>query len=228
MLDILRVKPINVQVRYKATFSPPNYDLVTTEVAVVLARKLAETFNLKSSGIIFNQSAMSAQYLSFRYVLPSEPIRYLDALIGVDQGEVIFLNPATVSELGEQCFKVWKPIIEISKPSITEHYFEASVHSTTEGVSTEDFLNKFVAIQPNAMHIQKGFSLTVKCPEILGDARVGLEVSSSIPDGLYLVFGCTSKTKVENTGSLQDLFDKTIGIYRRLQPLAHIEVLEPL
>jgi hypothetical protein len=228
MPDILRVTPVNVQVRYKATFSPPNYDLVTTEVAVALARKLAEIFNLKSSGIIFNQNSMSAQYLSFRHVLPNEPIRYLDALIGVDQAEVIFLNPATVSELREECLKVWNPIIEISKPSITEHYFEASVHSATEGVSAKDFLNKFVTIQPNALHIQKGFSLMVKCPEILGEARVGLEVSSSIPDGLYLVFGCTSKTKVKNTGSLQDLFDKTIGIYRRLQPLAHIEVLEAM
>jgi hypothetical protein len=225
---MLRVTPVNVQVRYKATFFPPNYDLVPTDVAVALARKLAETFNLKSSGIIFNQGAMSAQYVSFRYVLPTEPIRYLDALIGVDQSEVIFLNPATVSELREECLKVWKPIIEISKPSITEHYFEASLHSTTEGVSAKDFLNKLVTIQPNAMDIQKGFSLTVKYPEILGEARLGLELSSSIPDGLYLIFSCTSKTKLTNTGFLEDLFDKTIGIYRRLQTLAHVEVLEPM
>lgn len=226
MPDILRVTPVNVQVRYKATFSPPNYDLVTTEVSVPLARKLAETFNLKSSGLIFNQSAMSAQYLSFRYVLPNEPIRYLDALVGADQAEVVFLNPASVSELREECVRVWKPIIEISKPSITEHYLEASLHSTTEGMSAKDFLNKFVAIEPNATDIHRGFSLTVKCPEILGEARLGLEVSSSIPDGLYLVFGCASKTKVKNTGSFQDLFDKTVSIYRRMQPLAHIEVLE--
>ena len=225
-MEALRVTPKNVQVRYRGSFFPPNYNLVMNEVAAGLAGKLAEIFGLKSANITFNQNAMSTQYLSFRYILPKEPIRYLDALIGVDQAEVVFLNPATVSELTEEYMKVWEVIIEKSKPRITEHYFEATLHSTTEGFSVKDFLNKFVNVKTRATDIQRGFSLTVKQPQIEGEARIGLEVSTSIPDGLYVIFGCVSKRRIDHATALGELFDTTIKIYRDIQELAQIEVLE--
>lgn len=208
------------------SFAPPNYSLATPEVAASLAGRFAEVFNLKSTGIIFNQNAMSTQYVSFRYIFPGDPIRYLDALIGVDQAEVFFLNPLNVSELTEGCLKVWKAMLEKSKPKIAEHYFEATLHCTTEGVSAKNFLDKFVSLQTTNKEIHKGFSLTSKHSEISGEARIGLEVSGSVPDGLYVTFACTSKKKVENSAGLVDLIDKTINIYRNLQPLAQIEVLE--
>jgi len=223
---MLRVTPVNVQVRHRITFAPPNYSIVTTEVAASLATRFAEVFNLKSTGIIFNQNSMSGQYLSFRYVLPNSPVRYIDALIGVDQAEVLFLNPLNVSELKEEFLKVWKAMLEKSKPKIAEHYFEATLHCTTEGVGAENFLDKLVSIQTMDREIHKGFSLTSKHSEISGEARIGLEVSTSLPDGLYLIFVCASKKKVENLAGLGDLIDKTIDIYRNLQPLAQIEVLE--
>lgn len=226
--ELLRVKPVNVQTRYKTTFVPPNYNLVKVEVSIALAESLAEVFNLKSSNIIFNQNTMSTQYLSFRYVLPNEPIRYLDGSIGVDQAEVVFLNPANVLELRDEFMKVWKAVIEKSKPSFLEHHFKATLHCTTEGVSAKEFLEKFVNVRTEAIDVQKGFSLTVKHPEIFGEAKIGLEVSTAIPDGLYVVFGCVSKQKVKDSTSLGSLMDTTINVYRRLQPLAHIEVLEAM
>lgn len=226
--ELLRVKPVNVQSRYKATFFPPNYNLVKTEVSIALAGSLAEVFNLKSSNIIFNQNTMSTQYLSFRYVLPNEPIRYLDGLIGVDQAEVVFLNPASVLELKDEFMKVWKAVIEKSKPSFLEHYVEATLHCTTEGFSAKEFLEKFVNVRTETIDVQKGFSLTVKHPEIFGEAKIGLEVSTAIPEGLYVVFGCVSKKKINDTGSLGNLIDTTISIYKKLQPLAHIEIVEAM
>lgn len=226
--QVLQITPVNVQVRHRATFFPPKYGLVTTDTATALAEKLAEVFILKSSGIIFNQSAMSTQYLSLRYVLPYEPLRYLDVLIGVDQAEIIFLNPATASELKSECLKVWKVVMEKLKPSITEHYFEATSHCTSEGMSAAEFLNSFVNIQLNTSEIQKGFSLTTKQTGIDGEARISLEVSASVPNGLYLVFGCASKRRVDDAVSLENLIDAVIKLYRMLQPLAHIEVDEAI
>jgi hypothetical protein len=225
--QVLRITPVNVQVRHRATFFPPNYRLVTTEIAAALAGRLAEVFNLKSSGIIFNQNAMSTQYLSLRYVPPNQPIRYLDALIGVDQAEITFLNPASASELKDECLKAWTAIVEKSKPNITDQYFEATFHCTTDGKSVAEFLDKFVNIKSDAVEIQKGFSLTTKHPEINGEARIGLEVSTSVPNGLYVIFGFVSKRKIEDLASLKNVIDAIINVYRALQSLAHIDIVEP-
>jgi hypothetical protein len=227
-MGMLRGTPVNAQVRYRGSFAPANFSLVTNEVAAALAKKFSEVFGLRSANIVFNQNAMSTQYVSFRYILPKEPIRYFDALIGVDQTEVVFSNPGSASQMKEECLKVWEAVIEATKPSIAEHHFEVTVHSTVEGTSTSvrDFLNGLVNVAKDRSDISRGFSLIVKEPQLTGAARIGLEVSTEIPDGLYLAFGCVSKTRVENMRALGELFDAVIKIYGDIQALAQIEMLE--
>jgi hypothetical protein len=65
MAEVLKARPVNVQVKHRAGFAPPRYDLFNTEISASLAMKLAERFNLKSTGIIVNQNASSTNYLSF-------------------------------------------------------------------------------------------------------------------------------------------------------------------
>src|SRR5688500_4925001 len=100
--EILRVRPTNVQVRHRGVFVPPCYDFLKTDVGISLLGKFAEAYNLRSTGIVINQNASSTQYLSFRHVLPGEPFRYLDVSIGVDQAEIVFFTPATVTELTDE------------------------------------------------------------------------------------------------------------------------------
>ena len=227
MAEVLRAKPVNTQVRHRGSFFPPSYNLVTTDVSVLLAGKLAQTFNLKSTGIIVNQNAMSTQYLSLRYILPNDPIRYLDASIGVDQAEIVFLNPATVGELKGEVGRVWNAILESLKPNITENYFEATLHCVTEGLNVRKFLNDLVNIQLDVPGGHKGISLTTKVADIDAEAKISLDVSGSVPDGLYVVFACVSKKNAKDMVSLEHLFEVTINTYRRMQSLAHIELLEP-
>lgn len=225
--EILRVKPVNVQARYRGSFSPPNYRLVVTESAASVASELAAEFNLKSTNMVFNQNTMGNQYLSFRYILPKQPIRFFDALIGVDQAEVVFSNPATISELREEYVKVLKPILEKSKPTITEHVFEATIHGTCEGAQVRDFLNRFVKFD-SPPGVEKGFSLTLKKPDTAGEVRIGLEVSTSITDGLYCSFAYLDRTKVGNLVSLNSVLDTAVNAYKESQRSAHIEILEAL
>ena len=168
---------------------------------------------------------MSNQYLSFRYILPKQPIRFFDALIGVDQAEVVFSNPASILELREECVKVLKTIIEKARPTITQHYFEATMHATCEGAKAGPFLNQFVKIG-NVPGVEKGFSLTIRKPDINGEAKISLEVSTSISDALYLSFACHNRKKVEDLASLESIFDTAINLYKEAQPLAHIGVFE--
>ena len=136
MSQVLKARPVNVQVKHRGAFVPPRYEIFKTDVSTSIAGKLAETYNLKSTGIIVNQNAASTQYLSFRYFLPGEPFRYLDASLGVDQTEIVFSNPATVAELVAEVGKVWSLVFEHLQPVITSNYIEATLHCQTDGLST--------------------------------------------------------------------------------------------
>jgi hypothetical protein len=228
MQNSIRVTPISPQVRYRSTFFPPNYNLVKQDVGIALATKITEVLHLRSSTLIFNQNNMSAQYLSFRYVYPNEPMRYFDVSIGIDQADLLFFSPATAAELKEGVLKIWEPLLEKSKPNITENYFEATFHSVAEdSANVNSFLDQFVKIQTARTDFYKGFSLTVNHPEVMGDARLTIERSNANPAGLYLAFAAVSKNKVKDINSLASLIDKAISIYRDIQGLAQIEVVEP-
>ena len=84
-------------------------------------------------------------------------------------------------------------------------------------------MNDLVNIQSNAPEIQKGFSVTAKVVDFDAVARVGLEVSDSVPDGLYVMFVFVGKASVQDMVSFERLFDVTSSTFRALQSLAHIE-----
>lgn len=225
MSQVLIAKPVNVQVKHRGAFVPPRYDLVKPEISISIANKLAHAYGLKSSGLMVNQNSMSTQYLSFRYFLPGEPFRYLDAAIGLDQTEVTFSNPATVNELAVELGKLWAIVFEHAQPTVTSNYFEANLHCTTEGMSTRAFLNDLVRIPVPSDEMQKGLSLTKKTRDTV--VRIGLDVSESIPDGLYVAFAYVSTTPVHDMDAFLDLFTKTLDMYRWTQKIAHIDLLEP-
>jgi hypothetical protein len=224
--EILRAVPTNVQVRYRGVFVPPYYDFLKTDVGISLLGKFAEAYNLRSTAIAINQNAPSTQYLSFRHVLPGEPFRYLDVSLGIDQAEIVFFNPATVSELTNEIGKVWSVIFQHSGPTVMNHHFEATLHCDTEGLSTKDFLSKLVNVQSDEV-MQKGFSLTARPSDADGMARIALEVSESVPDGLYVFFIFVGKGTVRNMNSLTNLLQSTLITYRGMQTWAKIELLEP-
>ncbi len=222
--EVLRAIPVNVQVRHRGSFAPPRYDFFRPEVGGAIATKVAETYRLKSTEIVVNQNAASTHYFSFRYVLPGEPVRYFDVSIGIDQIEIVFFNPATVAELRAEATKLWKVIFEATQPTIASSYCEATLHSKTEG-STKAFLGELVNIQVNAPRHHKGFLLSVEAAREV--ARIGLEVSNSVPDGLYVVFAYINTGSVRDILSFEKAFDTSLALYRELQSLAHIELVEP-
>lgn len=222
---VLRARPVNVQFRHRGFCVPPCYELYKPDVSANLARKLAETYNLKSTGLVVNQNSASTQYLSFRYILSGEPFRYLDAAIGIDQTEVAFANPATMGELITEVSRVWD-IVTKTQPVIRDNYFEATLHCETES-STKDFLNGLVNIQTQDSDIKMGFSLTTKAEKVAATIRIGLEVSDFVSDGLYVIFVFASKEIVQNLAGFAELFHAVLDTYRSMQTLTHIELVEP-
>jgi hypothetical protein len=224
-MTVLKARPVNVQVKHRGSFAPPRYDLFRTEVSASLAMKFAEIFNLRSTGIIVNQNASSTHYLSFRYFLTGEPFRFFDASIGIDQVEIGFSNPASIPELIDQIGTVWRLVFESLAPLVVDNYFEASLHCETKGVSTSTFLDKIVTIQRDTpAGIQKGFSLTNKTSETV--SKINLEVSESIPEGLYASFAYRNRETMVDMASLAKLFENALMSYRSLQAIAQVDLME--
>jgi hypothetical protein len=228
MISPIRITPLKPQIRYRATFVPPNYNLIKQDVSIGLATKITEVFNLKSSSLIFNQNTLSAQYLSFRYIYPNEPMRYFDASIGVDQAEFLFSSPANAAELKDGVIKVWESLFEKSKAVTTENYFEATFHSLAgDAANVKHYFDDFVKVETDRTDFIKGFSLTVQHPELMCEARLGIEPSNALTNGLYFAFAAITKKKVKDVNSLASLIDNIISVYRDIQSLAQIEVVEP-
>jgi hypothetical protein len=225
MAEVLKARPVNVQVKFRGGFVPPRYRLLKQDVSVSLAEKLAETYNLKSSDIIVNQNATANQYLFLRYIIPGEPFRYFDAFIGVDQAEVVFSNPATVPELVTEVGRVWAILVDALQPTIKGITCEATLHCESIGLSPTVFLNDHVLIQSRAPGMQRGFSLTSQAQSV--SARLNLEVSGSIEDGLYAAFVYVNTESVRDLASLEKVSNAALSAYRDLQNAAGIQLLEP-
>ena len=224
MSETLKAKPVNVQVKHKAAFGPPMYDLFKMDVSVALATKLAAAYRLQSTGLIVNQNAASTQYLSFRHFLPGDPFRFFDARIGIDEVEIVFSNPATVAELRSEVGKMWGLIVDTLHPVIKSSYLEASLHCETDGLSAKAFLDELVSVQVNMPEAHKGFSITTKGIDVL--ARINLDVSESVRDGLYVVFAYVSTEIVRELAAFEKVFDAMLNSYRGLQSASRIQLLE--
>lgn len=73
--------------------------------------------------------------------------------------------------------------------------------------------------------LHKGFSLTSKTVDAV--ARISLDVSDSVPDGLYVVFAYVSTGSVRDVPSFERVLDAALTAYRSLQSSAQIELVEP-
>lgn len=234
MKPVLTAKPVNVQTKFRGQFTPPSYNLFRVEVSTALASKLAETFALQSVNIVINQNASSTQYLYFRYFLQGEPFRYMDVSIGIDQAEVVFSNPATISELMSEFGKVWKIILEGLSPDVRQSYFEATLHCEADGVKS--FLNQMVQLPRDANDermqlpgdagdIHSGYSITAQQNPSLS-ARLSFDLSGSVKDGLYVVFAYFSMARMSDMNAFSQLFHSVVLAYRRLQDLGGVQLLE--
>jgi hypothetical protein len=224
METVLKAWPRTVQVKHRGVFVPPRYELFKTDISASLAANLAATYNLRSTALIVNQNSASTQFLSFRYFLTGEPFRFFDAYIGIDQTELSFSNPATIGELQNEVGKFWQVINGSSPGGIASSYFEAHLQCDTSGVSTTRFLNDLVNVV-NDDHLQKGFSVTLRSADAV--ARIALDVSEPIQDGLYVVFAFFGKNSIGDMSAFERSFGSILAAYRNLQNLAHIELVEP-
>jgi hypothetical protein len=224
MASLLIVKPVNAQVRCRTLFVPPKYDLYNVEISAALATKLAESYELKSTGIIVNQGSASNQYLSFRYFFQGEPFRYMDVLIGLDQMEILFSNPSTISELTKETGRAMGIVLEALTPVVRGAYFEATLHCEADKRGAQAFFNEMVRAPSGGPGIPKGVAFNMQSGDDL--AKLSLEVSDSVRDGLYVVFVFVTTAALSDITSFFGWFNSVLAAYRKLQASASVQILE--
>ena len=92
------------------------------------------------------------------------------------------------------------------------------------GLSAKAFLDELVSVQVNMPEAHKGFSITTKGIDVL--ARINLDVSESVRDGLYVVFAYVSTEIVRELAAFEKVFDAMLNSYRGLQSASRIQLLE--
>lgn len=231
MLEKVHLRPSLGQVRYRLG-TAPNYQLASPGNVAQLAGRLAEIFNLKATSFNFNQNALSAQFLSFRYIfpfaapgIPLTQLPYLDVALGVDQVELLFSNPPSVQLVRETYLRTLEAIIAVSSPNITDHYLEASLHAPGDNVNIRQFFDNFVTI-PTKLPIEKGFAFSLTL-ENNARAAMNLDTSILIKGGVFIFFTYTHSVNVKDLSSIDAIIDSAVGVYREFQSVANIEIEEP-
>jgi hypothetical protein len=148
----------------------------------------------------------------------------MDVLIGLDQMEIVFSNPATIPELMTEIGRVFSVVMERLRPIVKGCYFEANIHCETEKPGAQSFLNKMIRVTSDDSTTRKGATLITQFGN--DSAKLHLEVSDSIQDGLYVVFAFLSKADFRDVQSFSGLFSTLLEAYRKLQNMASVEILE--
>lgn len=149
----------------------------------------------------------------------------MDAFVGIDQGELVFSNPATVLELVNEFGRAWKIILETLSPMMRNSYFEATLHCETEKPGTKAFLDEMVKVPSESAELRRGFSLMRQFAD--SATKLSLEVSDSVQDGLYVAFASVSTEGLRDMSSFSRLYESTLTAYRTLQNIASVHIVEP-
>ena len=231
--DELQIQPVNSQVRYRATSAPPSYGLFTADVAGVLAGRLAEACRLGSRDLVFNQATASNSYLVFRQFVAAGGVdlaqfSYLDVSIGLDISEVCFVNPRNAATAKEQLIKIWKPVMEVVHPTLTEHFFDIQVHGRPIDADANEFMDRLVPTRGpgNLKVLARGVSTTFEYPTAGANTQVAVQNSLLVPGGFFITLSYSLAKRVADVSSLEALFDSTIDVYRNLPPAMQIAIRE--
>jgi hypothetical protein len=110
-------------------------------------------------------------------------------------------------------------------PMVHGAYFEATLHCETERPGAQAFFNEMIRGSVDSPEKPKGVSFSMQRG---GDdyAKLNLEVSDSVPDGLYVVFAFWKKADLPESASFLRMFESALTAYRKLQASASIRILE--
>src|SRR5207244_12211090 len=93
---------------------------------------------------------------------------------------------SNVSELTSQIERERKNLMESLTPVVKGAYFEATLHCETDKPGAQAFFNEMLRTSSDGSVMPKGISFSMERGD--DSAKLNLEVSDSVSDGLYVLF----------------------------------------
>ena len=210
-----------IEITYKADFSPPILDLVSTEKQITFVKGLVEKFQLRYGDLIVNPQILSSSFIFFRKLTQ---IGVFNISIGVDSFTTYYFNPSDAVSAWEPSLNVLKSMEEIVKIPFEKQTltFNANCHSEqTRGI---DYINRYNNFNSeNEILNSKGISFNFSGP--IKDSNIFLAINESplIPNGLFVTAQAEFGKQVTE---FEMLFSHTVEYLRKkILPILNFDIL---
>ncbi|MEW6388007.1 MAG: hypothetical protein AB1491_10875 [Thermodesulfobacteriota bacterium] len=215
---IFQVK--NVEVIYKAEFSPPLLEVALPETQARLLKDFCNKFGLRFREIVFNNQAISSNLIYFRH-----PFRFghFDTFIGVDELQTIFVNPETETLAWELTTEIMDIISKISKMIFKKQTLTFNIHCSSEHIKYSEFMNNINTFNfTHKITYSKGATFTIRSPLPGYLINIIFDQSLLIENGLFILMQVFLDESVQK---YDDLFKNTISFLKRtIEPSFNMQI----
>jgi hypothetical protein len=212
----------NVEIIYKAEFSPPIFEIVLPETQGEFLKSICKEFGFKFGDITFNNQLISSGIISFRKPLTTA-FSFFDCSVGVDEFQTICVNPQTDIESWMLTLKVLDTIVNSTKVQFKRQTLVIKLHCFSENLKYSNFIdNIFKYKNDKQVILSKGASFSLKSPWPECQLSIIFERSMLIGDGLFLLIQASYD---ESLQEYKDILTNIISYFTtNFEPLFNIKI----
>lgn len=213
----------NIQVIYKAEFSPPIVEIALPQVQGPFIKNLCKEFDIKFKDLLFNNQAISSSLIIFRHNYKQT---YCDIMVGVDELQITNVNPPTEEDAWMITLKVMEALNDAIPFKFKKQSLFLNIQCESEDVNYSEFIddiNCFDGDEDDGMIISKSASFTLKTRWAGSIMNILFERSVIIPEGLFMQIQLIFDESLE---TYKDLFKNAILLFKnQIEPLFNIKML---
>jgi hypothetical protein len=213
----------NIQVIYKAEFSPPIVEIALPQVQGPFIKNLCKEFDIKFKDLLFNNQAISSSLIIFRHNYKQT---YCDIMVGVDELQIINVNPPTEDDAWMITLKVMEALNDAIVLKFKRQSLFLNIQCESENVKYSEFIddiNCFNGDEDGGIIISKSASFTLKTPWHGSIMNISFERSAIITDGLFMQIQLIFDESLE---TYKDIFKNTISLFKKeIEPLFNVKML---
>lgn len=208
------------EITYKADIYPPILEIALPQDQATLLKNLCENFDIRFRDFVFNNQSISSGLIYFRKNFTQS--EYFESLLGVDELQTSYANPATASKTWEPTLRVLESIREIGELSLKTQKLTFNLHCSPVNTDYITYINKFnnLPIIPEKV-VSKGATFIFQLPWQNSEMRVIMDRSMLIEDGLFILV----QAYLDGSLEYQNIFFDILSFLKdHIQPILQLEL----
>jgi len=179
---IFRIR--NVEVTYKAEFSPPILEIALPQTQGPFIKALCNNYGLKFKEILLNNQAISSGFINFRRGLN---LGYFEGLIGVDELQTVIVNPESEIKTSEYSLQLMNILSKVAQITLKKQSLTVNMHCSAENMIYSKFINNINRFELKGLSFSKGATFSIKSPWQGCMINIILDQSMLIENGLFIL-----------------------------------------